>query len=698
MRVFRYVWLLSLTALTTPAISRTVAPPVGRTPNKVSQAEEKSDPSTGDIVVFGRAENLIGVAGAASEGHVGRADFETRPLQRVGELLEVVPGLIVTQHSGSGKANQYFLRGFNFDHGTDFAGFLDGVPLNFRSHGHGQGYLDLNPIIPETIEYIDYRKGPYRADVGDFGSAGSGYFATYDEFAHPFVTAEAGSHVYFRGLVGGSFKLAGGTALGVIEGQTANTAYLRKEHLRHVNAFAKWTRDVGNGTLRASVMGYHATFHSTDQVPLRAVQSGEIPRLGFVDPTDGGETSRLGITANWQEKGNNPLHLLAYANYYNFRLYSNFSYFLDNPVDGDQFKQVDRRVVTGGRIDKTIRANLGSMPVEMLGGVETRYDDIPRVEIYHTKARQITGTIRKDAVKEFSAGAFAEATIHPTDTIRLLLGARGDTYHFRDRADIAVNSGSKSASIFSPKASLAWAPVKQAEFYLNYGRGFHSNDARGTVIRVDPQTNDPADPVDPLVRSIGKEVGVRLRPLKGLSLTATYWRLKLASELLFSGDGGSTEPQGPSARRGTEFALFYQLQKWFTLDAEYTRSRARFTDQAAGQDRIFGAIETVLAGGVVIHSGPITASLRARHFGSFSLIEDNSRRSKPTTIINSRLAYRFGNVQVSAEVINQLNSRDNDITYFYTSRLPGEPLEGVDDFHIHPIEPRELRVSTTVHF
>ncbi len=233
---------------------------------------------------------------------------------------------------------------------------------------------------------------------------------------------------------------------------------------------------------------------------------------------------------------------------------------------------------------------------------------------------------------------------------------------------------------------------------MNYGQGFHSNDARGTVIRVDPQTGDPASRVDPLVRSVGKEVGVRFRPLKGLSVTATYWRLNLASELLFYGDGGSTEPQGPSARRGTEFALFYQPEKWITIDGEYTRSRARFTDQLQGQDRIPGAIEAVLAGGVVVQHGPFTASLRARHFGSFPVIEDNSRRSKPTTVVNGRLAYRWGRLQVSAEVINLLNSHDNDITYFYTSRLPGEPLDGVDDFHVHPIEPRELRLSTTVHF
>ena len=650
------------------------------------------------ITVYGRAQNLIGIADAASEGHVGRADFETRPLQRVGELLEVVPGLIATQHSGSGKANQYFLRGFNLDHGTDFAGFLDGVPLNFRSHGHGQGYLDLNPIIPETVEYIDYRKGPYRADTGDFASAGAGLFKTYDSFDAPFVKIEGGSHNYIRLLGGGSGKVGAGTGLLVVEGRTDGSAYARNQNLLHFNAFGKWTGPLFGGTMRWSAMAYTTRFNSADQVPLRAIQSGQIDRFGFIDPDVGGSTTRIGTTLSWTDDKPEPLHVLAYAHYYDFKLYSDFTYFLDDPVNGDEFHQADRRYVTGGRIDKQFKFTAVGLPVDILTGAETRLDFIPRVGLYHTVARTVISTVRQDYVKEQSGAIFGEATLHLTPELRLLVGLRGDVYHFDVTSDNSANSGQKTASILSPKASLAWAPLEAVEVYLNYGRGFHSNDARGTSIRFDPASGDPVGQVDPLVRSEGEEVGVRLKPLPGLSITATYWQLKLGSELLFTGDGGTTEAQGPSKRHGEEVAIFYQPVKWLTFDGEYTRSHARFTDAPAGQDRIPGSIEQVIAGGVVAQYRGATASLRVRHFGSFPVIEDNSRRSSSTTVVNSRLAYRYGHYEIAGEVLNLLNSRDNDITYFYTSRLPGEPLEGVNDYHVHPIEPRAVRVSATYRF
>ena len=572
------------------------------------------------------------------------------------------------------------------------------MPLNFRSHGHGQGYLDLNPIIPETVDYIDYRKGPYRADVGDFGSAGAAMLKTVDRFPAPFVTVEAGTNAYYRVLAGGSTAIGAGTGLIALEARYDDSPYARSQDLQHFNAFGKWTGPLGNGTLRISAMAYHTRFNSADQVPLRAIQSGLIDRLGFIDPDVGGETTRIGTTANWVEDGANPLHILGYAHYYNFKLFSNFTYFLDDPINGDEFEQRDRRFVTGGKVDKSFGLSLFGMPLAVLAGVETRADFIPRVGLYHTRDRIITATVREDNVKEVSGAVFGEATLHPTSTLRLVLGLREDVYHFDVTSDNRANSGQKTASILSPKASLAWTPVEQAEIYLNHGRGFHSNDARGTAIRFDPGSGDPVGQVVPLVRSEGEEIGLRLRPLPGLSVTAIYWRLRLASELLFTGDGGTTEAQGPSRRHGTEFAVFYQPAPWLTIDAEYTQSHARFTDVPGGQDYIRGSIEKVIAGGVVAKYGNLTGSVRVRHFGSFAVIEDNSRRSNPTTVINARLAYDFARYSVAAEILNLANSHDNDITYYYASRLPGEPAAGVLDFHIHPIEPRQLRVSATARF
>ena len=681
--VSRHVILTLLLGLPAPAISAVLA--------------EEAVPPSPMITVFGRADNLIGMAAAASEGHVGRADIDTRPLQRVGELLEVVPGLIVTQHSGGGKANQYFLRGFNLDHGTDFAGFFDGVPLNYRSHGHGQGYLDLNFIISETIEYIDYAKGPYRAELGDFATAGSAEFRTYDALPAS-ISVEGGTGTYLRGVGAGSFKLGEGTALIAVEARHDDGRYDLTENLNLFSGFAKYTVPLAGGLLRTSIAAYHVKFASSEQVPQRAIDEGIIDRLGFLDDNLGGETTRIGVISNWKQDGDTPLTILAYAHYYRFKLFSNFTYFLNDPVNGDEFEQADRRTVVGGRIDKRVKSNLGALPLELLVGAQGRYDFIPEVGLYRTAARARLSTVRQDSVKEGSAAIFAEATLRPTSTVRVILGARGDVYSFNVRSDLAINSGTETASIFSPKVTIAWTPAERIELYANYGRGFHSNDARGTAINIDPNTGATAERVVPLVRAEGYEAGLRLRPVDGLSITATVWRLNLQSELLFVGDGGTTEPQGPSRRQGLEFAGFYQPTSWLTFDAEYTLSQGRLTDLPPAADRIPGAIENVFAGGVVVQSGNFTGSVRVRHFGSVPLIEDNSVRSRPTTVVNGRLAYRIGRTEFVASILNMLQSKDAEINYFYASRLPGEPADGVQDIHLKPVEPRQIRVSAAVRF
>ena len=338
------------------------------------------------------------------------------------------------------------------------------------------------------------------------------------------------------------------------------------------------------------------------------------------------------------------------------------------------------------------------MPIELLVGAEGRYDFIDPVGLFRTDARRIVSTVRQDKVNQGSGALFAEATIRPTDRLRILLGGRADFYTFDVRADIAANSGKSSASIVSPKASIAWNPVDRVELYANYGRGFHSNDARGTSINIDPNTGNAADPVDALVAATGYEGGVRVMPIKGLTLTGTYWWLDLDSELLFLGDGGTTEAQGPSKRRGFELGAFYQTASWLTIDAEYTKSQGRLTDLPGGADRIPGAIETVVAGGFVAKYDKASFAMRLRYFGSYSLIEDNSVRADPLTVVNARVAYRFGKVELAADLLNVLDAKDNEIEYFYAPRLPGEPAEGVEDRHIRPIEPRQLRVSAVMRF
>jgi len=390
--------------------------------------------------------------------------------------------------------------------------------------------------------------------------------------------------------------------------------------------------------------------------------------------------------------------VLAYAHYYNFKLTSNFTYFLDNPIVGDEFRQTDRRTVTGGRVDKKLTVHPFGMETNLLVGGEGRYDIIPRVALYRTTAGVIRQTVRSDAVNEGSGAAFGEATLHPTDRLRFTFGLRGDYYNFDVNSTNAANSGKSDATIVSSKAGAAWRPVDWGEVYLNYGEGFHSNDGRGTAIKIDPVSGDKAQPVDALVKARGSEVGARVRPVHGVTLTAAAWQLDLGSELLFLGDGGTTAPQGPSHRKGLEFALFAQPIKGIAIDAQYTTSDGRLTDLPAGANHIPGAIEEVITAGIVGEYGPLTASLRLRRFGSVALIEDNSARSRPTTVINSRVAYRVCRYELAAEVLNILDSKDAEINYFYASRLPGEPAGGVDDIHLKTIEPRELRVTGTVRF
>ena len=650
-----------------------------------------------EIVVTGRAANLIGVAQSSSEGTIGKVDLADRPIQRIGELLEVIPGFIATQHSGGGKANQYFLRGFNLDHGTDFAQFIDGVPVNMRTHAHGQGFTDINFIIPEFVESIDYAKGPYRADVGDFLTAGSAKFKTIDTAA-PFVTGTGSINGdYLRLLAGGSRKLGAGDLFLGGEFRYDNGPYDIPGNLKAFNLLTKWTGPVGGGTLRASFDAYHVDFRSAEQVPERAITSGLIGRLGYLDPYLGGKTTRIGAALNWTQDGATPITALAYAHYYKFKLISNFTYFLDDPVHGDEFEQRDSRFVLGGRIDKHFAFDVG-IPVEVLVGAETRNDLIAPVGLYHSEFGQITSTVRQDRVDEESIGAFAEATIHPLPGVRVILGLRGDEYAFQVRSSIAANSGHATAGIVSPKAAIAYTPIEQVELYANFGEGFHSNDGRGTTISVSPKDGSPQNPVDALVKARGYEVGVRARPVHGLTLTGSYWWLNLKSELQYAGDAGETFPTGPSQRHGYELGAFYKPADWLTADLQYTRSSARSTDLPPGQDHVVNALESVISAGIVGHYRQASAALRLRHFGPYPIIEDNSVRARPLTVVNARLGYDFGRIEVAADLINALDAHDDEIEYYYASRLAGEPLAGVADRHLKPIEPRQLRLSATVRF
>jgi len=648
------------------------------------------------VVVYGRAIDLIGEAVSASEGIVGYADFQDRPLSRAGELVEVIPGAIATQHSGEGKANQYFLRGFNLDHGTDFSASIDGVPINNRTHGHGQGYLDLNFVIPEIVEQVRYRKGPYHADAGDFSAAGSAAFNTYDRLPENFAELRVGQFGYVRGVSAASFDLGADTSLLLAgEGETYDGPWVLAQDLEKFSGVAKLTHAAGNARYALDLWAYNNQWTSTDQVPARAVDSGLIDRFGFIDPDLGGETSRYAISgrAEFDHGDRSTTSLSAYALAYELSLFSDFTYFLDDPVSGDEFEQRDKRNVFGGAIEHV--RPLSDILSLRVGG-DVRYDDIQDIGLFRTAARQRLSTVRQDAVKEQSAAAWGEAEIKLTPAIRAIVGLRGDYYDAEvDAVSLPQNGGSASDTLLSPSLALAWKVNDGVELYANYGQGFHSNDVRGATITIDPASGDPADQVPILVRAEGAEFGARLQQGVWNASLSAFW-LTLDSELVFVGDAGTTEANDASERAGIEATAFWQPFDWFALDGSAAWTDARF-DLVGPDDRIPNAVETVISGGAVFRFDPLTLSIRGRYFGAAPLIESGEIKSSPTTIVNLAGTYDLGRVTLGIELLNLLDADDADITYFFASQLANE-ASPVEDIHFHPVEPRQLRASLRYRF
>ena len=650
------------------------------------------------IVVTGRRLNLVGEAISASEGLIGREDINSRPILRSGDLLEFVPGLVATQHSGSGKANQYFLRGFNLDHGTDFATFVDAMPVNMRTHGHGQGWTDLNFMIPEAVEQLRYRKGTYYADVGDFSSTGSARFQIADTMPRGLAEVTAGSFGFLRGVIVESATIGSGDLLFAGELQTFKGPWsVIEEDVRKKSGLLRYSGDVGSGRAHMMVMAYGNKWNSPDQIPERAVERGLITEFGSIDTTVGGEASRFSISGGWSGSAlGGRLSGSVYAADSSLDLFSNFTYLLDDPINGDQFRQVDDRLLFGFEASQQWGTGRNRWRV----GADGRYDDIERVGLFRTKARQPVATVREDAVKEGSLGLFASNEFTFSEKLRTYVGVRYDYFDFDVRAKtLPENSGAATDDKVSIKGSVIYKPVDPLELYLSAGQGFHSNDARGTTIRTDPVSGEAADRVDALVGSVGGEVGARLFISDRLQATAALWTLRLDSELLFVGDAGNTEPSRPSRRKGIEAGLYYFGSRNLSGEVEvsYTRSRFRGADPAG--DRIPGSIPLVVNGGLTYKAeNGWLASGRLRYFGKYPLIEDNSVGSDGSLLVNLRAGREWGRVGAYIDVFNVLNSRDHDVDYFYASRLAGEPVEGVEDTHFHVFQPRSARLSLRFSF
>ncbi len=650
--------------------------------------EEDAGAAEPVIYVYGRGERRIGQAIAASEGGVAGADIEVRPLLRPGELLEATPGLIATQHSGGGKANQFFLRGFNLDHGTDFALYVDDFPMNFRTHGHGQGYLDVNGLIPEAVARVDYRKGPYRADTGDFSFVGASFITTHDTLA-PFATVEAGSYGYRRFVAGGSARLGAGDLLAVGQVKLNDGPWELPEDFKGYSGLIKYSAPLGTGDIEASANLYHATWAPTEQLPERLIGTPLCEdRYCSLDDTLRGETKRAILTIGYRS---DDWRITGYAQHYDWSLWSNFTYFLEDPVNGDQLRQYDERRTYGGRLERTIE--IGDA-LYFRVGAEGRVDDIANVGLDQTIGGEKEFTVGAFDVMESSVGFYAEAIWRPVERLMLIGGLRNDWYRFRATPieGDATWAGTVKDDTFAPKIGVNYELADGIALYANYGEGYHSNDARGVT--------NPDDPAPGLVEGDFEEVGVRFER-GGAILTAVYWWSSIESELIYVGDSGAVEPSDPGRRHGYELTAFWRPARWLAIDGVWTGSEAEYAGLPEGENYVPGALESSGELGISAIFREFNAAVRLSYLGPHALIEDNSQRGDSTLLVNARAAWTpaaLGGLSIYGEVLNIFDTEDDDIDYYYETRVPGEPPEGVLGRNSRVVEPRQLRVGMSMTF
>lgn len=650
------------------------------------ETETKAENQTHNevVIVYGRARKRIGEAISATEGFVSGDELRLRPILRPGEILEAVPGMIATQHSGGGKANQFYIRGFNLDHGTDFALRIDEFPVNFLTHGHGQGYLDANGLIPETIDQIEFRKGPLRADIGDFSLTGAAKVRTLDKTDN-YLSAEIGAFNYYRALGALNFDTSEMNFANWLQYKHQDGPWAKAESFDSIVLFSKAIKEIGDNRFELSFNLYHGDWNPTDQIPTRAVGTLLKDEYDSLDNTLTGESRREVLNFEWSDRKS---QLNLWAQHYDWDLYSNFTYFLDDPINSDQIRQYENLNSFGGRFvseifkDKTNQVNYG---------FETRFDDIKDIGLDHGINGKPDYYIARFAVQEKSLSAFIESKSRVLDKINLYLGLRADKYWFETKGKSGVGWSSKiEDSILSPKIGINYEFTRNFAVFANYAEGFHSNDARGVTRPIDGATG--------LVKGKVSEFGIRYEK-RNLILSLDYWQSRIDSELVYVADAGQTEPSDASKRHGYEFNFFYRPTQSIVLDGNYSTNSGKYVGVPFGLDGIPGAIKASGEVGASFVNDHWQLGARLRYLGQRNLIEDYSVKAKPFTLVNLRASYQLhNNWLVSVDLLNALNTKGHDIDYYYTTRLPGEADEGVDDIIFKPVEPRQLRLGVRIGF
>ena len=700
------------------------------------------------INVQGREDDLIGIAESGTQGTVGATEIQDRPILRSGEILETVPGLIITQHAGGGKANQYFLRGFNLDHGTDLAIFIDDMPLNLPSHAHGEGYSDMNTVIPEFVKRVNFEKGPYYADVGNFGSAGAAHVEYFKALPQNFFKVEGGMYDYGRVVFGVSRKLGLGNLLYGGEEYYDDGPWTHPDAFNKLNGLLTYSQgdDASGGSI--TVRGYHGKWHSSDQIPVNAV-----PLVGFfgtLNPTDGGYSQRYSLQGEWhRQSANSTSKITGYAFYYDLDLFSDLTYYLADYKKGDQFEQQDRRWVAGLDADHTILSQWHGRKMENTFGLQLRNDwinnglyrtedrvRVDKTDYYATGASLPTcpaptsiscpilpATTERDRFTDTITSFYAENKIQWAQKFRSVAALRGDLEYFNvtslaySAAVNAANSGTASKFLPSPKLNLIFGPWSNTEFYAQGGFSFHSNDGRGATQTVQPVSPDnpypdtPSSKIPALIPTKGGEVGLRTAAAPHLQSTLALWYLRSASELQQDGDtGGTVASKQPSNRYGVEWANYYTPREHLAFDFDLEDSRAQFAEidpddaeytsvggqlvQGPGGKLVPEAVKVVISSGVTLHDYEgFSSSLRLRYFGPRDLTSDGIFRSNATALLNGEAGYQIRKKwRVSAEFLNLLFRRDSDIDYAYTSQITPTAAPAFTRV-FHPVEPFQVRFA-----
>jgi TonB-dependent receptor-like protein len=720
----------SPTPTPSPMPSSSAAP----SPSAAASASAAPLREVGRATATGRSANLIGKASAASQGTISQEQIATRPVLRPGEVLEAIPGLVISQHSGEGKANQYYLRGFQLDHGTDLESTVAGVPVNLPSHAHGQGYSDINWLIPELVSYVEFKKGPYYADQGDFSTAGA-YNLYYRTQIDPVTEVGAGSYGYARYFTAGSSRAGAGTLLYAVELLHDNGSFARPDDYTKYNGVLRYSRSGAHSDFAVTAMAYDGPFNSTDQIPERLVADGSLSRFGYIDPTDGGNTYRYALSSQFTHVNpNGATKVNAYVAHTYLDLFSNFTYDYDdatayfnetaNPVTcnpayvscdpypaahhsstyasycpaydtappgaaahsvarpaysfacGDQREQLDNRATSGGDVSRSFQGRRAETTV----GTGVRNDNVAENGLFLTndRVRYPLGTLSDDHIVERNYYAYAMTEFHAGERLRIEPGVRLDAFTFDVGAYQPQNSGTTSAAMVNPKLAAAWTLSRTSELYADFGGSYHSNDARSILGVVDPQTGRTFDasgaPVyqnTPLVRAYGDELGYRYSS-PHITSTVSLYELLLSNELVFDGDDGTTSIGGPTVRRGIELANYWTPVRWLTYDADLATATARFlTDPLHVGTGVPESLNAVISAGVTVDKPHYAASLRLRYFGPRVLDTQGDAVSPPSTLLNGEYTAKLAHgVKVSLGCFNLLNTYADDVEYYYASWLP----------------------------